>query len=373
MRLQLASLAAIGLAIAPSAARADGTISARGIYYKERATRVVQPMLDAVLEVGARGLVNAHFLVDAITSASASSGASGAEPFTENRYEAGGGYAHQLGDFKVAGEAKYSTEPDYKSFFFGVRGQAELAQKNATVGLGAGIGHDTISGGTGGGLGQVMLRCEPGAADTTSCDLTSYSVFASASQILGRNTVVGLSLDAAFLRGYQSNPYRSAVVGTGTAVGTVPEQHPTERDRTAIAAFARYYVKPTDTTLVAQYRYYRDDWKIRAHTPELRAIQQLGEIGDASLRYRFHDQTRAAYFYDERYEMAQTFVSDDVKLSKFTTHTVEAKLGMFGEAFGLEDQWAGARFEAILQYIVQQNRFGNAIVAQFALTLPLSY
>lgn len=362
-----------GAVLAASPAAADATLTARGVYYKERATRVVQPMLDGVFEAGSRGLVDAHFLVDAITSASVSAGAVDAAAFTENRYEAGLGYAHELGDLTLAGDARYSTESDYRSLYAGARAQLSLAQKNTVLGLGGGIGRDSISGGTGGGLGQVMLRCEPGDADSETCSLATYAVYASATQIVSRDAVVGASVDAAFLRGYQSNPYRSAVVGSGTSIGTSPEQHPTDRNRTAIAGFARYHLARTSTTAIAMYRFYRDSWDIRAHTPELRLVQELGARGDVSVRYRFHDQTRGAYFYRERYPMEQRYVSDDVKLSTFTSHTLEAKLGMFGEAFGLEEHWAAARFEAIFQYIVQQNRFGNASVAQLALTLPLSY
>jgi len=373
MRLQLALALALALGAAAGTARADGTISMRGVYYKERATRVMQPMLDGMFEVGARGLVTGHFLVDAITSASSSSGAVNTEPFTENRYEAGAGYAHQLAGWKVGGEAKYSSEPDYQSLYLGGRGELELAQKNTVLGLGGGLGRDTISGGPASGLAQLMLQCEQDAPETPECNLKTYSLYASASQIVSRTAVVGVSADFSALRGYMSNPYRSAIVGSGTSVGTLRERHPTERNRTALAVFARYHVRQTATTLVGTYRFYRDDWKIRAHTPELRAVQQIGSGIDAAVRYRFHDQTKKAYFYEDRYVMEQDFLSDDVKLSKFTSHTVEAKLGLLGEVFRLEGRWAGARLEAILQYIVQNNRFGNAVVAHAALTIPFIY
>lgn len=377
MRLQLA-IAAVTAAVAAAViaaaapARADGTLAVRGVYYKERATRVVQPMLDAALEAGERGLVTGHFLVDAITSASQSAGAVDAAPFTERRYEAGLGYAHQLDGWKLGGEAKYSTESDYKSIYAGGRAELELAQKNTVLGLGGGLGRDTISG-SGSGLGQIMLVCAPGAAETPECELDTYSLYASASQIVSRTAVIGVSADFAALRGYQSNPYRSAIVGAGTAVGTLRERHPIERNRTALAASARYFVRPTETTLIGAYRYYRDNWGIRAHTPELRAVQQVGEGIDAAFRYRFYDQTRQAFFYEERYDMEQPYLTDDVKLSRFSTHTLEAKLGVLGEVFGLRSRWAGARFEAILQYVVQHNRFGNAIVAHAALTVPLEH
>lgn len=377
MRLQLVVAAGVGalalLAAAP--ARADGTLAVRGVYYKERATRVMQPMLDGAFEAGERGLVTGHVLVDAITSASQSSGAVNTEPFTEKRYEGGIGYTHEGDGWKAGGDTKYSSEPDYKSFYLGARGELELAQKNATVGLGGGLGRDTISGGPASGLAQLMLQCKRGAAETPQCDLQTYSLFASASHILSRTAVVGVSADFVAMRGYMSNPYRSAIVGTGTSVGTVRERHPTDRNRTAVAASARYHVRATETTLVGLYRFYRDNWKLRAHTPELRAIQAVGDGIDATVRYRFHRQTKKAFFYEERYDMADEgdFLSDDVKLSKFTSHTLEAKVGLLGEVFELPDRWAGARFEAILQYVVQNNRFGNAVVAHAALTIPFTY
>ncbi len=67
------------------------------------------------------------------------------------------------------------------------------------------------------------------------------------------------------------------------------------------------------------------------------------------------------------------FVSDDVKLSTMTTHTIEAKLGILGSAFELEGKWGVARFEGVLQYVVQYNRFGNAIVAHVGVTVPFDY
>jgi len=365
MRLQLALVLVLASA-AP--ALADGSVTMRGVYYKERATRVIQPMLDGMFEAGARGLVTTHLLVDSITSASSSAGAVDAEGFNEKRYEGGVGYSHELGPLRLGGEGKYSSEPDYKSIYAGARGELELAQKNTTLGVGGGIAKDTIGTSTDGGLGALTLECERGKTPKADCDLTTVGLFLSASQIVSRRAIVGLSYDLSSQRGFTSNPYRLAIA----ANMLVRERHPTDRLRHAIAASGRYQLR-NSTTLVGVYRYYRDDWKIRAHTPELRVIQEIADSIDASLRYRYHTQN-AAFFYQERYmEEDPEYRSDDVKLSKFRTHTLEAKLGILGETFGLGERWAGARVEAILSYVIQQNRFGNAIVAHFALTVPFEY
>jgi hypothetical protein len=368
MRLQLTSWVLGALVALPALAAADGSVTVRGVYYKERATRVMQPMLDSVFEVGSRGLVTAHFLADAITSASTSAGAENAEPFTEIRYEAGGGYTHELRDLRLAANGRYSTESDYRSLFVGLRGELDLAQKNTTLGLGGGISLDKVSGQGDGGLAQQMILCEPGR-EQTECDLTTYSLFASASQLLSSQAVFGLSIDIAKLSGYQSNPYRTAIAGDEL----VPERHPTSRLRQAYAGSLRYFVRRTETTLIAAYRYYRDNWEVHGHTPELRVIQQIGDSVDAAVRYRYHTQD-GAFFYRERYPTPDVmFVSDDVKLSSTRTQLLEAKLGIAGEAFGLEGRWASARFEGILQYFAQYNRFGNAIIAHIGVTVPLEY
>jgi hypothetical protein len=382
MRLQLTSSTGVGVALtlaltlglgaAAAPARADGTLSARGVYYKERATRVVQPMLDAMFDAGSHGIVTAHFLIDAITSASASSGAADAAPFTERRYEGGGGYTHELGPLTVGGDFKYSTESDYVSWYVGGRGQLELNQKNTVLGLGGGVSIDKISAAAAQGPFMPSLRCSADQPSEPSCPLRAYAAYGSASQIVARDAVIGGSIDVSFLRGYQSNPYRSAIVGEAL----VPERHPESRDRQAFAAWARYYVATSGTTLIGAYRYYRDSWQVHAHTPELRVVQELGRAADAALGLRYYRQDGAEFFRD-RYPpddaAMSRFVTDDVKLSSFTGYSVEAKAGLIGEAFDLEGRWAATRVEAIFEYTVQNNRFGNAVIAHVAVTIPFEY
>ena len=204
MRLQLALVATLALALGQGrSARADGTLTARGVYYKERATRVMQPMLDGMFDVGMHGIATGHFLVDAITSASASSGAENATAFTEKRYEAGLGYTHELGRLfgddvidalRLGVEGKYSTESDYRSLYAGVRAEADVAQKNTTIGLGFGVSRDKISAASAQGPSMPTLECSPGQA-LTSCDLTVYALFVSASQILSKNMIAGVTYD----------------------------------------------------------------------------------------------------------------------------------------------------------------------------------
>jgi hypothetical protein len=385
MRLQLAFVI---LLVASSTAAADGSLSMRGVYYKERSTRVMQPMLDGMFEVGERGILNAHFLVDAITSASPGSGAAVGKPFTEQRYEAGGGYTQELDGpitlidkLRVGGDARFSDESDYRSIAADGHADADLAQKNATLGIAAGFSSDRAdASGAQGALGGIRLLCKADAeagqlvGSSTSCPLTVTNGIVSASQILGKNAVVGASYDIAYLNGYQSNPYRQV---PEPSLGTfIPERHPFTRLRQSAAITARFYIPAAQLTIIPGYRYYWDSWGIHAHTPELRLVQEVGRHADASFMYRYYTQDSAFFwraFYPTPPTPANPYVTDDPKMSPFDGDLLQAKLGIFGEAFDLQGRWAGARFEGIMEYVIQHNRFGNAVVAHVALTLPISY
>lgn len=379
MRLQLS--VALVASLATSVAHADGTLSMRGVYYKERSTRVMQPMLDGMFEIGSRGLLTGHMLVDAITSASASSGAAAAEPFTERRYEVGLGYAHELDGpedtildvIRIAGEGKISREPDYRSLYAGVRVEAELAQKNAVVSLGGGLSLDKLNNeGLQSAMGGPELLCDNDDPMSLAkrCALDTYALFSSVSHLLSKDAIIGISYDIAKNSGFTSNPYRQAI----TTTGPVPEKHPNERLRQAVAVSARYFVTQTKTAFIGAYRYYFDDWKIHAHTPELRIIQEVGPSVEAAVRYRYYRQDDA-FFWREHYGNAMdlTYVTDDPKMEPYDGHLFEAKLGILGETFGLEGRWGGTRLEGILEYIIQHNRFGNAVVAHVAITVPFEY
>jgi Protein of unknown function (DUF3570) len=336
---------------------ADGTMTVRGAYYKERATRVIQPMLDASFEVGEHGTAEGHFIVDAITSASTSSGAADSA-FSEQRYEAGAGYGHELSWGKLRGDFRISREPDYFSIFGGAGAELELAEKNTVLSFSAGAGHDRVS--NAGAQGPFSVAIEE--------SMDTVLAAASVSQLLSPEIVVSAGYDLSYLSGFQQNPYRMLVIGSSL----VAEHHPDSRTRHALSTTGKWFVRQTSTTMIGTYRFYGDSWGVRAHTPEVRALQQLGADIELGLRYRFHWQ-RAADFYKPSYSQEEAYVTDDEKLSGFTSHTLEGKLAMPGSVLGFGGVLGEARGELLLQYINQRNRFGDAFAAQVALTLPFSY
>jgi len=354
-RGSVAALALVaGLCGLTSAAGADGELMFRTVYYKEKATRVEQPMLDGRFDAGEHGSVDAHLLIDAISSASTASSAD-AEPFDETRVEVGTGYTHTLGTYQLGGSARYSTEPDYKSVYGTIRGQAELFERNLTLGVTLGRGHDDIN----------ALTMPVG-------ELESYLASASVAQILSPDTIASLTYDLTYLSGYQENPYRRVVQAASPIPTQVGENVPDQRTRHALAATVRRFYEPTSTTLVASYRYYFDDWGVRAQTPEVRVIQDAGDTMQVSLRYRYHHQ-RAAEFYQDSYPMDAVLLTDDQKLSTFDAHTITMKFAVTGATFGFADRLGSVIGELLVEYNIVHNDFGNAGVAHAALTIPFEY
>ena len=353
----LLALVALGGLERPAAG--DGEIAIRGAYYKERATRVAQPMIDGRFEVGDDGELRAHALVDSITSASVAAGAAGSS-FSENRLEGGASYLHRIGRARVGGGLRVSSEPDYRSGFAHLRGELELAERNTVLAVYLAAGRDAVSNE---GAQNEMSTPVEGVLWTAVGSL-------SISQVLSSVLVGQLTYDVARLDGFQENPYRSV-----PARGLLePERVPAERIRHAGQAALRGFVPPTRSTLVGAYRLYADDWGLVGHTPEVRLIQEVMPLLGVHLRYRFHRQS-AADFYQDAYATADPpYITDDAKLDRLTTHTLGGKVDLGLDLLGFTGSFlGGARAEASFDYINQSTYHGNAITAQLALIVPLAY
>ena len=345
-----------------SANAAEGALSMRGGYYKEKSTRVIQPMIDGRVEVSEEGVVDFHGLVDSITSASAATGSAGQE-FTEERYEGGAGYTHTLGRLQLGGSFRTSTESDYDSYFVGLRAQLELFEKNVVVALAVGRSFDTITNGV------AASGVTPLIEERLQTGLTSLSV----SQLFSPQLVGTLTWDFIDSHGYQANLYRRVTGGSVPAPESVPEL----RLRNAVFLGLRGFLCPTETTLAGGYRFYLDDWGILSHSIEARAVQVLAPGLEARLRYRFYTQGEADFFQD-RYTQEQinddsVYKTDDEKLSAFHTQTFGVQALVALAVLGVEGNWSDVRLDLIGERILQDNRFGDAWSFQVGLVVPVAY
>jgi hypothetical protein len=384
-RAWAAAALTLGLgALGVGPARADDYVVVRGVYYREASTRVIQPIVEVERDSPSGIDVGAHFLVDAITSASASAGVGRDVIFTETRNEAGLSLRKRWARTEVSAAYKYSAESDYWSHAFGVAASARVWADTALLRIALGRSFDSMT---------SRLRLPDCAVrPSTSCFLDSWFAGVSYTQILSPVADVQLNFDTAYLEGFQGNLYRTIPDGRFEVLpypvgGQIGQGR---RLRDAIAVRAGYYFPESGTGLQLNYRFYWDSfpgnamtpydpWGLIAHTIEGRVYQQITPELELRLLYRFYWQPNGAAFWCDTladrscYAPTATYFSSDPKLGPVTTHYPEAKLYWQAEAlrpYPFFGWFAAGTFEISYGYYIQSTTFGNAHVLQAGYTMP---
>lgn len=96
---------------------------------------------------------------------------------------------------------------------------------------------------------------------------------------------------------------------------------PREKDRYAAFITERHAFSDQYAAEIG-YRYYTDDWQLKAHTPEVKWYNYLGsEEYLLRLHYRYHDQKGLKYFSESLSAMPE-FATQDYDLGDFHSHAV---------------------------------------------------
>jgi hypothetical protein len=249
----------------------SGEVAVRGNYWRDRNTRVLNPTVDLRQELPNGVGLGAHYLLDAITSASIAAGATMDMPFTELRHEAGFNVAVPLPNKQsLAASYNYSTESDYWSHQMGLRALLNLMQDNATLLFGLDYGHNTVGKriGPSGSLLQGVLH--------------TLHLAAAYTQVLSRRALITGSYEVTFARGFMNNPYRPVFVsGPGGPERRELENLPTARTR-HVLALSNHTMLATSSTLIPHVtlrpglRVHLDSWGMFALNPELATYVPVG-------------------------------------------------------------------------------------------------
>jgi hypothetical protein len=362
-------------------ARADDYVSVRGAYYREASTRVVQPMVEVERDSPGDGVdVTAHFLVDAITSASASAGVSVDSLFTEVRNDAGLSLRKRWGRSEATLGYRYSAESDYWSHSFAASFARRFWGDTGRIALSVGLNLDTLT-----ARGRT-IDCSAGNAATAvgpvppnfNCSLNGYYTGLTWTQVWSPVWIMQLSGESLLLNGFQGNPYRS-VANLGY------EKLPSERLRTALSGRVARYFPRTHTGVQLQARIYedfwpgtppegrQDPWNVKSLTLELRVSQPVTRDLEVRLSYRQYNQTKANFWCDSIAHSdcysgpGAVWYSSDPKLGPMHTEYPEVKL--FWDATALADvpflRWfAAGNFEVSYGRLFQSTSYGAAHVLQ---------
>jgi Protein of unknown function (DUF3570) len=276
-------------------------------YYDGGGTTVSGPALLVRKGIGESVSAYASYFIDNVSSASIDV-VTTASPFKEKREEYGAGVDYLYRNTTVGLSVLRSNEPDYVS--------------NT---IGATVTHEVLDGLTTFSLGYSVGRDDVGKAHTDFSDhVNRYQYKLGVSQVVTKSLLMNLNYEATLEDGYLHSPYRAArLLGL-----SVPEVYPRTRDGSAVALGIVKGLGSNDGQVNAsarlRYRYFWDNWNIRAQTVDLGYGARLGDRWLVEPRYRYYKQS-AASFYANDFATQMLFMARDRELSDFSSNALGAK------------------------------------------------
>jgi hypothetical protein len=241
--------------------------------------------------------------VDAVSNASVDV-VTTASPYKERRTELGLGLDYAVRDANLKLGLSNSREPDYVADAVSVDVAQETFGGMSTVNLGFTRGADRV--------GQKNL----GFFDRA----THWQYRLGLSQVLTPRWLASANLEAIADSGYLGNPYRAARV-FGAAV---PENLPRTRSSRALNLRLIGELGQRDA-LRGSYRYFWDNWQVKAHTLEGGYSRYLGESFLLDGFVRYYKQAKALFYSDDAQSQA-TYVTRNRQLGTYSGDTLGGKL-----------------------------------------------
>ncbi len=228
--------------------------------------------------------------VNAITAAS----------ITDRRKTGDAKVTRHFGDFSLSASRTVSDENDYDSRAFGLGAEWSLDQKNTTLAAGYGKSND-----------RVGSRDDPSLHERR--DTKEYLV--GITQVLSPLDIVQSTLTRADGHGDYNDPYKLTFTFYPTGVPQlVADTRPDHRETLAWLTRYRRHFPDIHGSLQADYRFYRDDWGIRAHTLEVAWAQQVNERWLVRPALRYYTQSAADFYSPTVPRPAPAILSSDQRL-----------------------------------------------------------
>jgi hypothetical protein len=199
----------------------------------------------------------------------------------------------------------YSTEHDYRSHSMHASARTDVYQHNTQFELSYAHNFDSV-------CDRVQ---SPSAIDPTqwialetSTDCFTSSILrtthaiaidtyeASWSQSWTPVVATQLTYTAQLVDGFQSDPYRSVVLGEGILA---QEHEPTARAREAATVRVAWYLRAIKGALRIALRGYHDTWAIDSGSAEVEVEKSVGDAFRLLLRGRLYRQTGAVFWSDD--------------------------------------------------------------------------
>lgn len=207
-----------------------------------------------------------------------------------------------------------SSEYDYKSISFGLAYAKEFNEGNSEISLNAQMFRDDW---------ELFIPSElRSTTNIPSTTRNSYNFQATFSQVINQRMQFSISGEAIYMEGLLSTPFHRVYFQEQTLAKV--ENLPDTRLKIPIGLRLNYF--PTDLFVVrSYYRFYFDDWGLKAHTLNLEIPVKVTDWLTLSPYYRYHTQNAVDYFAPfAQHTLTEQFYTSDYDLSELNS----SKIGM---------------------------------------------
>jgi hypothetical protein len=242
----------------------------------------------------------------------------------------------RLGDWSLGVSGARSSEEDYLSRAYGLEVKRDLNDRNTTLTAGFGRAAD-----------RVRSHDDPTLDEPRDTREYLVGITQVISQVSGGPELAAWSRG----EGYYNDPYRHTL--TFYPEPSVPafavDTRPDHRNTFAWITRYRHHVASRNGTFQADYRFYRDDWGIRAHTVEVAWSQVVGGTWTLRPALRYYTQSQADFYTPLIPQPQPAIMSSDQRLAAF---------GGLTPSLRVEYRHPGGwRFEGTVGYIENASRF----------------
>jgi hypothetical protein len=253
--------------------------------------------------------------------------------YSDTRFYPSFGYAikNQKG-LTLGANTSFSREFDYTSFGLGVNAAKTSKDGNREFSVKLQSYLDSW---------KVILPVELRPSrrrDEGGSPRDSYSASFVYSQVVNPRLQYALLLDLVEQKGLLGTSYQRVYFNNGSENY---EHLPSIRKKLPIGLRLNYF--PTDRIILrTSYRYYTDDWGVKAHTAEIETPVKVTPFFSISPFYRYYTQTAADYFAPFKvHSAAEVFFTSDYDLSAFNSQYMGAGFRFTPEkgVFGLQ-RWS---------------------------------
>lgn len=233
-----------------------------------------------------------------------------------------------------------STEYDYASISFGISYAKEFNEGNSELNLNAQAFRDRWS---------LYLPVElRGRVNVPTKLRNSYNFQATFSQVINKRMQFSISAEAIYMDGLLSTPFHRVYFSDQQ----LPDIERLPNTRLKIPIGIRFNYFPSDNLVLrTYYRFYLDDWGLRAHTFNLETPIKINSWFTLSPFYRYNTQNAADYFAPfAEHTVNETFYTSDYDLSALNSHKI-------GFGFRFAPLYGVARMKFLKKKILQFKTF----------------